>query len=150
MKKLVLVLMVALTLLSSVPATSQTPTEIAWKRAMKLAEIRKKEWMTWTKPVVDIVYTPRYIPLSSTEGNRLCGTTEPMFEGPSPDQMKLVFYVRVFVRPSEIVLLEEVLTHEFLHVVWVERAIYDEGWYAAHPDSEVWVRNLLPNSCPSF
>ena len=149
MKKLVAAILLALTL-NGAEAAPQTPTEIAWKRAMKLAKIPTKEWATWTKPHVDIVYTPRYIPISRSEGDRLCGVTEPMFEGPSPNQMSLVFYIRVFVRPTEDDLLLDVLTHEFLHVVWVERAMYDDDWHMAHPDSEVWVRNLLPNTCPPF
>lgn len=132
-------------------AYMRSPIDRAWVRAMAIAGVPETEWSKWPKPVVSIIYTPRYIPISRDEGNRLCGETMPAFEGPNPNSLKLVFYIAAYVRPTgEKQLLVDILTHEFLHVVWLERAMYNDEWHAAHPNSEQYVQGLLPNSCPNF
>lgn len=142
-----------LLLLGAVPTNAhpRSPTERAWGKAMHLAHVKKEEWKKWTKPIVTINTTPRYSVISPTEGNRLCGTTDVFFEGPTPKELHLVFYVSVFIHPEgEDDLLLSVLTHEFLHVVWMKRVIANNAWYQAHQDGEAWVRTLIPNDCPPF
>jgi hypothetical protein len=137
MKKF-LVAMVLLTAMGcgAVGAFTKSHVDRAWTRAMKIAQVKEEEW---------------YIPLSKTEGIRLCGTTEPFLEGKTVDTLHIVVYVHAFIRPTgENNLLEDILTHEFLHVVWLHKAMKDPDWFMAHHDSEKYVRDLLPPNCPSF
>ena len=135
-------------------AYMRSPADKAWQNAMRLAQVPENEWSKWEKPITTVVKTPRYIPIDEHTGLRLCGVTEPFLEGDTPQTLHIVVYVRAFVRPTgERQLLIDVLTHEFLHVIWLRRAIADvdnNDWMVQHPDSEEYVRGLIPNSCPSF
>jgi hypothetical protein len=152
MKKF-LVAMVLLTAMGcgAVGAFTKSHVDRAWVRAMRLAQVNEDEWSKWERPITTVVRTPRYIPLSQTEGIRLCGTTEPFLEGATPDTLHIVIYVRAYIRQTgENKLLEDILTHEFLHVAWLQRVMKDHDWFMAHPDSEKYVQGLLPPNCPSF
>ena len=126
------------------------PSEIAWKRAMKLAQVPEEEWSKWPKPRVSIVWAPRYLPKSPTQGMRLCGEFVPFYEN-GVGTVFLQLYVRIYVRPTgERDLLIDTLTHEFLHLVWAEKLMHgDEAFIKAHPDSEEYVVSLIPNTCPN-
>ena len=125
-------------------------TDRAMIRAAQLAQIPESEYSKWDKPVVEVMHVARYKPISQTEGYRYCGETAPWLEGKTPESTKIVVHIRVFVRPDEKQLLNDVLTHELLHYIWFEKATTDDAWYQAHPDSEAFVRSLLPADCPAI
>jgi hypothetical protein len=132
-------------------AYTKSPIEKAWARAQKLAKVTEAESKDWPKPTVSIVYQVRYIPTGPGTATRVCGRTQPYLTGNPPDDIYPIFDIFAFVRQTgEGPLLVDILTHEFLHVIWFERDIHAAGWEEAHPDNEEWVQSLLPNTCPMY
>jgi len=120
---------------------------------MRLAKVTDEESAKWPKPTVSIIYKTRYIVTAPKTATRVCGETRPYLTGNPPNDVHPDFDIFAYVRQTgEGPLLVDILTHEFLHVIWFERVINDPGddWQNAHPDNEAWVQELLPNDCPTF
>jgi hypothetical protein len=123
--------------------------EAAWAKALTLAKVGREEAANWPTPHVEIIQRKRFIQDPFTgEPYRLCGQTQAVLEG-TRENNTLQFYVGVFVGPDEGKLAESVLTHEFLHVIWGEKAQASEAFWNNHPDSEKYVRSLIPVDCPA-
>jgi hypothetical protein len=127
-------------------ACAKSIEEVAFARARKLADVSAAESKDWPAPSVEIANEPRYFPSSPTDGDRVCGLMDAALVGERPN-LRWVVEIRIFVRPTETQLLMDGLTHEYLHVIYFERAMKDPLFYALNPDSEEWVRSLLPTEC---
>lgn len=131
-------------------AVAKSVEEIAWQRAAKLAKVSASEVKEWPKPIVTIYPSPRYEPISDTDGYRVCGRFVPYLEGDREAGLKMVYSIEVYAKPSgEEQLILDGLTHEFLHFIWLQRAIVDPSWELKHPSTETYTRELLPAECPN-
>jgi len=133
----------------SVPSASQEVDKAkAWTEACRLAFASEAEKAKWTRPETTIYPKARWNIMGNGLPNRLCGQIEVFYVEPDLTGDNIDQYVSVFIRPVEPKLLANVLTHEYLHAIWFNRAFNDDAWHAAHPDSEQYVVSLIPNICP--
>lgn len=142
------------TLLLTIPvayiAAASSLEAVAWAKAMGLAKATPAEVAPWAKPVTTIYNTPRYDPVSATDGVRRCGEIVTVLEGERGTSLHLVFYVSVWARAvGEEKLIMSTLVHEYLHLIWLNRSLADAAWADSHPDSETYVRMLIPDECPA-
>jgi hypothetical protein len=133
--------------------TGKSIEKTAWDRATKLAQVNPDEAERWAqRGTVDVMIymLPRYMPQSPTQGLRLCGDMTPVYEG-GVGLNYLKIYIRLFMRPQgEEQLMYDTLTHEYLHLIWLERLIDgNQAFIEANPESEEYVVSLIPNSCPN-
>jgi hypothetical protein len=132
-----------------VPATEVDKAN-AWTEACRLSSATAKEQQSWTRPDTIIIPRARWMILGNRLPNRLCGQMSVYYEEPDVTGDNIAQYIEVYVRPQERTLLANVLTHEYLHAIWFNRAFYDMVFLQANPDSEAFVVNLLPNICPAI
>lgn len=112
--------------------------EKAWQRALKLGKVKKDVAPKIPRPEVSVYPTANY--LAPDVNGRLCGWTWRLWEKNDTGEWKPVVRVSVWVRPEEVALLDDALTHEFLHVV-----LGGPGWLA----DENAVVSMLPTTCPA-
>jgi len=132
---------------------SDRRVRLAANHAIDRKAINEAEYLGYGKPTVSIIYKTRYLITAPKTATRVCGETRPYLTGNPPNDVHPDFDIFAYVRRTgENPLLVDILTHEFLHVIWFERVINDPGddWQDAHPDNEAWVQELLPNDCPQF
>lgn len=122
----------------------------AWTEACRLSSATTKEQQDWTRPETQIIPRARWGIMENRLPNRLCGQMSVFYEEPDVTGDNIAMYIEVYIRPSEKKLLANVLTHEYLHSIWFNRAFYDDAFMQANPDSEKYVVDLLPNICPAI
>lgn len=121
-------------------------TDAAWDKALKLAHATEAE-AALTPPTVWYVAEPRYV-MTEFGPSRLCGFTMPTITVPELDASRLRADVLVYMRPEELALTLDIVTHEFLHYIWMYRVIMDPSFRDENPNSENWVRSVLAIECP--
>jgi hypothetical protein len=133
----------------AVAAQWATVKDLAWARALELATATDIERAGWRRPPTRIILVPRYLIGPGGLPVRLCGMTLPVYES---DESGLIVtgYVEIYVRPLESKLIFNVLTHEYLHVVYLFRSQDVPDFEVKNPNSEAYVVGLLPNICPAL
>lgn len=121
--------------------------ESAWEKALRLANATEVERTILVRPHVWYVPEPRFVVVQDKPA-RLCGYALPTLDAKQLDPAALRGDVIIFMRPAENAITLDVVTHEFLHHVWLYRVLTDDSFLAAHPNAESWIRMLLPTKCP--
>lgn len=120
----------------------------AWERTLDLAKATEVERKSWKQPKARIYDEKRFIPGEGGTIFRLCGTTMPYLTASRDISENLAADVSIYVLPSEAELIPDILVHEFLHFVWMQRCYVDAEFWLQHPDSEAWIDSLIPSVCP--
>lgn len=124
---------------STMPPSQVQIIDAAWTRALALADLPANSRIPRPAHVL-IYFEPRWYP-TDTGIARVCGRTMWYFLPSGPETVSVETEVAAFVQPGDTDLLNDALTHEFLHVI----RVYLTG--TRSPDDEAWVRERVPATC---
>lgn len=148
-----------MTRLNTVPKVAPPALEdVAWERACTLAKVLPTEqiprpptavYQILRMDLVDPIYCEGTLESGQTCLARICGITEVFLTRNAAGKFDWTTNSTVYLLPTEGALMIPIMTHEYLHTIWVYRTQKDIKFLMKFPDSEAWVDSLVPAQCPA-
>ena len=111
----------------------------AWKDALKKSD-SPKHW----KPPTNILWIRAFVP--AEENSRLYGRYIWYTDADRWGNVISVEQIIIFLLPQELDKLRDVVTHEFLHAIYLRKSLKSPTFVAENPNQEWWVCSV--GGCP--